>query len=378
MKKKLVLLPVIVASLAALTACPAKPTKESITFGTYISQTATELRLDQLLNKLEGSEQGENFMLAIYPDNSDGSPKCSCWTNFSKILDQYVVKFNTVIYKMCRNQVSSSKKEKMEDYGFTISNLNQPYFYLIKNGKVIKEYVYNTKNELFSKYSALKSVVDTYFTEPNLYWVDEDILYSDVFGEKVDTVVHYMWSFCPDCQYCSPNCLWPLAHNNSFSKQKMYVIDIGELTGYNPKGLTIEEQFKNFDTSNTDYVNFLEEFELSEAGNDVLGYGRGFVPTTQYWSNGELKDASVYFNDTVEKVNDKYVVTDSYYSQERSSKLSYLDGVETKVLKGLELTEDDVTVSETSVSWNKDSASKYHNKLLEAFIKKYCIGNESN
>ena len=52
--------------------------------------------------------------------------------------------------------------------------------------------------------------------------------------------------------------------------------------------------------------------------------------------------------------------------------LSYLNNVQTKVLKGLELTDKDVTAYGAYISWNHDSAEKYHTPLLNAFLDKYC------
>ena len=44
------------------------------------------------------------------------------------------------------------------------------------------------------------------------------------------------------------------------------------------------------------WVEFKNEFGLSNV-NNPLGHGVGYVPTLQYYEDGEIKDMAVYFND---------------------------------------------------------------------------------
>ena len=123
------------------------------------------------------------------------------------------------------------------------------------------------------------------------------------------------------------------------------------------------------------YNTFRASHYMSNAINKEFGYDRGFVPTIHYYEKGELKDATVYFNDAVEKVNGQYVVTRSFYSEERKAHLGYLNGIETPVLEGLILQDKDVDVYGNGAVyvWKHESAHKYHKPLFDAFMKKYAL-----
>ncbi len=363
MKKSLFSL--VALSVLALTACPNNnQSKEHITYGTYIHEAAIDIHLDELENKLEGWEKKENFLLCIYP--SPNAALCGCWAQFSKVIDQYVVKYNTVVYKMTVDEVPNAKKQKLIDKGFTISDKNQPYFYIVQNGEVTREYIYS-ENDIFKKCGALHTEVTRHISDPNIYHVDQNILDNELFNEKKETLVYYTWSFCPDCQNSSPKVIWPYAHTHDLNK-KLYYIDIGELTGYNPNA-EAGHQFDNFSKSNPEYVTFLADHYLSSTKNTEFGYDRGFVPTIQYWNNGQLKDMSVYFNDAVGKDGDDWKITRSYYTEERKSSLKYTDAV----LQGRILTADEIEVSQdgTSASMTLETQEKLHKPILNAFLEMY-------
>ena len=362
MKKSLLMLPTALLAITVLSGCPGE-SKGKITFGTYINDTAIDITYNGLLKKMEGADKGESFLLAMYYGKDS---HCSCWANFRNVLNNYVKEKHTVVYTIDRFEFSSNLADKAKEWGLTLMEEDTPYFYIYKESKLLKQYVYN-RSAMFSDLEAFTNEVARKIDGPSIYKIDQEYLDNMIFTEKKDAIVHYMWDFCPDCQYCSPEFLWPYADANKLNKP-IYEIDIGELTGYNPKAAN---PFENFNTGNPTYTTFLADHELSNAKNLKLGYGRGFVPTTQYWKNGSLEDMSVYFNDTVSKVGDKYVVTDSYYTEERKGNLHYLDGVKNPVLKDMEIPESDLLINGDSISWKKDAAAKYHNPLLKAFLDKY-------
>ena len=175
---KKLFLPLVALSLISLTACPQKPELEHLTYGTYIHEEALDIHLDELENKLEGWEKKENFLLCIYPSKS--AMPCGCWVNFSKVLDQYVVKYDTIIYKMTVDEVPNAKKQKLIDKGFTISDKNQPYFYIVKDGQVLKEFIYS-ESDMFKKCGALHDEVNKHIKDPNIIQIDQNILDNDIF-----------------------------------------------------------------------------------------------------------------------------------------------------------------------------------------------------
>ena len=73
-----------------------------------------------------------------------------------------------------------------------------------------------------------------------------------------------------------------------------------------------------------DYLNIIKKLQLSEESNPTFGYGRGYVPTIQYYQKSTLKDACVSFNDALVNEGDHFVVSQSYYTQERVENLPFL------------------------------------------------------
>ena len=214
---------------------------------------------------------------------------------------------------------------------------------------------------MFEKLETLRSAVKRIARDPNLIYIDQKYLDNALFTNPVEkAVVEYVWRTCPDCNDCLPNVILPYSYDNDFSTE-IWIIDL------DIEGLLRVNGEK--DKTNENYKNFLRDHHMSDVADKKFGYDRGFVPTTQVWEKGVLKDATCYFNDEV-SINDagEYYVSRSFYSEARVANLSYTD----KVVEGKVLTEADVTVGEDeSISWNKDSAREIHKPLLEAFLDKY-------
>ncbi|MFA7032477.1 MAG: hypothetical protein WC201_02835 [Bacilli bacterium] len=369
MKKTLWLLPLLCLLTGSLSSCSLKD-KVRLTYGSYIQSDLTALdSFSELQEKMIGSEKGENFLLATYLKDS----VCGCWdSSFEPVLKQYIYEEHVIVYKISNDLFNSSNEERLNDWGITRMTGTSPSLVLVKDGKAKKEFFYNSQDTFFSKYNPFKEKIDEYVLNPNYYFVDQDIL-DDAIENDDKVLVHYMWDFCPDCTYCAPQVLFPYTNNHDFTL-KMYIIDIGALTGYDP---TSDSPFANFSTSNEEYVTFLREHQMSVAGNETYGYDRGFVPTTQYWENGTLIDADVYFNDSLTLENGVWRVTSTFFTNDRVANLHYLDGVETTVLEGLIINQENVNapldINNTIGYWNKDAASVYHNPLMEAFLNTYAL-----
>lgn len=366
MKKTLLLMPLIFLGTSLLTGCSLKE-RVRLTYGSYIQDDLIELDdFFDLQKKMSGTERGENFLLATYLEGSF----CSCWDNFETVLKRYISEEDVIIYKISNDLFNSTNQSQLDDWGLTKITGTTPSLAIIKNGKVKKEFIADN-SEFFDRYISFKERIDQYVLAPNYYFVDQDIL-DDAIANDDKVLVHYMWDFCPDCQYSGPAVLYPYTNNHDFTL-KMYIIDIGMLTGYDPEA---ENPFANFNTSNQEYADFLRDHQISFAGNETFGYDRGFVPTTQYWENGVLTDVNVYFNDSLTLDNNEWKIASSFFSEERKDSLHYLEGIETIVLEGLIVNEEDVSPSNsdpTVGSWKKDAASVYHNPLLTAFLDTYAL-----
>ncbi len=353
-KKSLFLLPILCASLLA-TSCDKTDDKISLTFGTYI-ENAIKITYDQLSPKMADNE---NMIVVVYPgDNST----CGCWTTFEDVIDNVVNTYHYQIYKISYSQFMSYGNP----WNFPIFN-DRPSLCFVEEGKIKEHIDYNTSNvhPLFKSRDELLKVIEEYCNKPNYYYIDEQ--YLDTIKNDETFLIGYTWSSCPDCSYSFPNVLYPFSNENNF-KTKMYVIDL------EVEGLLLENGIKNSDNEN--YRKFVNEYFLSNAENTIFGYDRGFVPTYQYWENGQIKDMCVYFNDKISKVNDEYQITRTYYTNKRINNLPFFANLENKneyILENKVLDENEINIYENSYSWKQEYASKYHNKILETFLQTYAL-----
>ena len=357
MKKQLFLLPILTISTFAMTGCQ-QDKRARLTYGTLVEETAEEIVYGTLASKVA---RKESLLVAVY---QDGLP-CGCWATFHDVINQYVKEYNTKVYYIASSQFS----DDADKFGLTIlRETSDPTFALFKEGKKVNEYIYGKDTKpMFQTLSGLRKAVSRIAKDPQYFYVDQKYLDKAIFTEKKDVVVHYFWHFCPDCNDCFPEVMLPYSNKNDFSR-KVWIINLAI------PGLLIDPETGTMNKNYQGYVDFLNEHNMSYSEeNEPFGYDRGFVPTTQIWQNGKIKDMSVYFNDEVEKVDGKYVITRSYYSEERIQHLGYTN----QVLQGKVLPAEEVDISvnqETGVesySWKMDYARLYHKPILEAFFNKY-------
>lgn len=353
MKKIYLLIPLLTLGTLSTVSCTGSRNNNSrVTFGTYVDQEAIEIKYSDFALKIARSE---NFLIATYEDT--GLP-CGCWTAFHEILNQYVQEYNTRIYYIGRSQFS----EDDEKYGLTILNEGtNPTLAFMVDDKKSNEYIYGNDNKpMFETLDGLRSAITRIARDPQYYYVDQDYLDNALFVTKESRVaIQYVWSFCPDCNDCFPYVMYPYSEENDF-RTNVWIIDLAV------DGLLLENG-TYVGTSNPSYVEFMGKHSLSKEGNSKFGYDRGFVPTIQLWEKGVLKDANVYFNDTVELIDNEYVVTSSYYSASRVKNLKYTD----TVLEGMKIGEEDVEITSSGFAWKKDSARVYHKPILESFLDTY-------
>ena len=358
MKKQLFLLPLLTLASLGLSGCKLDK-RVRLTYGTLVDTEAQEIVYGTLASKIS---RGENFFVAVY---QDGLP-CGCWTTFKEVLNQYVTEYDTKMYYIARSQFS----EDTDNFGLTLLNdISDPTFALIKDGKKVNEFIYGKDTKpMFQSVTGLRKAVSKIAKDPQYFYVDIDYLDHALFESKEDVIIYYLWSFCPDCNDCLPNVMTPYSEKNDFS-HTVWLVDLAI------PGCLLNDEGQWEGTGIQTYVDFLHEHKMSSyEGNEKFGYDRGFVPTTQVWKDGELKDMTVYFNDGIEK-NDagKYIITRSYYSEDRIKDLSYTN----EILEGKEIPAEQIDVevdAETGVekySWKADYARLYHKPILESFFNKY-------
>lgn len=352
--KKLLLFLSLISCLSSLTGCQGNDDKINLTFGTYI-ENAVKLTYEQLSPKMLDEE---NMIVVVFPGEDS---TCGCWTVFEDIMDDVVNKYHYQIYKISYAQFLAYGNP----WNFPIYN-DRPSLCFVENGQIKTIYEYDTRNvhPLFKNEDDFVEIIKNNCNLPNYYYIDEVFLENQI-QNKNDFLIGYTWSSCPDCAYSFPNVLYNFNNNQPFTT-KMYIIDL------EVEGLLLENGIK--DSSNPNYRAFVDKYSLSNTNDKTFGYDRGFVPTYQYYEDGILKDMCVYFNDAIEKIDNNYVITRSYYSDERIINLSFFRQIENSqnyILQGKILDEDELIINGDSISWKQENASVYHTPILEAFLNNY-------
>ena len=315
-----------------------------LTYGTYITtdddsiNDATKISKNLLSIRMDKSNpyHNENFLLTIAPTNG-----CACWAKFQAVLKEFIHDTHYLVYQINCDEFGD------DNYGFEFEE-GHVTFAIVKSGTILKQYM---AHPVLESTQALKAEVNKFVKAPDLYYVDEPFL-NELIKTGETTLVEYIKGSCPDCNYVDPNMLWPYLNLNNLTT-KMYVIDIDYLNGTD------------------EYEVFKNNYKLSNVYDKEFGYDTGYVPTFQYYERGKLTSMSVVFNDTVARIDDQLKVTNSYYTAERLPNLKYAQSVKTNVLKGLIISEEDVTKWDGQYYWKQDRAAVYHQPLLEAFLKQY-------
>ncbi len=353
--KKITTLSLITASflsLGLLTSCNSGNEKVNLTFGSYIDNGAYLVDYAELTTRLN---RKESMLITVYPGDDS---TCSCWTMFSSIIDKASIDNILRIYKISYATLLGNGNP----WGFTLAN-DSPTFHIVENGEIKTRVDYDTTNENYFIYKSDSSFYDYVVNNCNFpSMIYADLNYVDNLIDNKSTFdVYYGRNRCGDCGYVEPNFLYKKAG----LKNKLLVVDVQPL----------------YETRNEsdDYINFKNNYGLTEAGNSTYGYITGVVPTFQHIKNGEIYDASVFFNDSVSLVDGKYVVTETFYTTKRAANLHYLDKIKggaMTVLEGLELSEDDVEIYpeyNNYIAWKQESAYNYHAPLLQAFFDTYLM-----
>ena len=345
----------LTASLGALTGC-SEESKIDLMYGDLNVSGVTSISYDVLKEKVDSKE---TFLLAV--QYSDG---CACWSSEAKpVIEKFIEEKHVVVYHIKLEQLDAGGSR----FGMTIVTGNVTF--AIFDEGVAKHSITTHEEKTLKVYDQFVSYVESLVALPRFYYVsldDVDRMYRT--AEK--NIIYYSRRTCGDCSYINTHYLkeWSKSHQNY--KKHIYILDCDQTDiRLDDEGNYNEEQ----------WVTFKNDYGMSNKYNTVYGFDGGYVPSffliEGAQSGVKYLSGAVAFNDSVKDENGEYVVTSSYYTEERLANLQYIDDkVETKVLKGLKLKSEDVTVYPeygNYISWNHESAEKYHNIFVEKFLA-YC------
>ena len=342
----------LLASLASLSSCSSNQ-KIDLMYGDQNANGVTTISFDKLKEKVDSKD---TFLLAV--QYSDG---CACWTSEARpILEKYVEEKHVIIYHIKLEELDGGGNR----FGLTIITGNVS-FAIFEDGEV-KHCVTTKDDNTLKKYEEFTSYFESLVALPRIYFVSLDDV-DRLYRTKEKNLIYFARATCGDCSYINEHFLKTWSKENPNYSKKIYMLDCDQPDiRYDDEGNYNEEQ----------WFQFKHDYGMSTKHNPEFGYDGGYVPSF-YLIEGSTSgvtylSGAVAFNDTVEKIDGEYVVTNSYYTNERLANLKYIDqAMETKVLKGMKLGEADITYYEkyNYTSWNHESAEKYHNQFLDKFLK---------
>lgn len=261
-----------------------KDNKANLQIGDMNATTFVDIDLDEYNAKLKNKD---DFILFVYSND------CTACKMFKPKLESVIQEKHLIVYGIETNAiVGVGKDNDLYKLKYT------PTIIIYKEGKNIFYSLSDEDYNYFETKETFVNLLDKYTNMPTLYYINKTQLKEKI-TNKENFIIYYSRSSCGDCSYLNKNYMKEYLKNNTKSKS-FYIIET-DVEGIRKKnGVVDAEQWQAFK----------DEFGLSNAINTELGHGAGYVPTLQYYNNGEIKDMMVYFND----FNDATLNADGSYS----------------------------------------------------------------
>ncbi len=309
-----------------------------LSFGDIHATDVTEAFYGDISDRVNNKE---SFMLAI------SSNTCVCWEEFHPIIKNYI----TENHLYCLHTTYNDFKDVASNFGIALTP-STTTFVVFDKGEAKIKLQSSASNKAMKDINEFKKFMEGNVKLPKAYFINEEDVNS-IIENKKNAVIYFERSKCGDCTYLNPTILANYTANHK-DMNNIYVLDC--------------QPWKEL--SEHDYQTKKDDFGLSNKNNTKYGYDDGVFPFFSYINNGEYASGAVAFNDTISKQNGKYVVTNSYYSEEKLPNLAYLNesNIKTKVIKGLEIPASDVADNGERISWMQDKAVNYYEPIINAFL----------
>lgn len=306
-----------------------------LSFGDIHASDVTSVSVNEIQEKTDNKE---SFMLAV------SSNTCVCWQDFHPIIKNYITE--NKLY--CAHITYNDFKDYASTYNIQLTS-SSTTFVIFKNGKAEIKLMSSAEDKTMKDLNAFKKFMDGNVKMPKMYLIDEDD-YAKIKSSDKKAVVYFERNKCGDCNYINKTLFEYFdTHKDSNS---MYVLDC--------------QPWKELD--NESYQSKKDEYGISNKNNAKyganIGDSAGVFPFFSYLNNGNYESGAVAFNDTITKVDGKYIVTDSYYTETRVANLDYT----TKIIKGFEIPESDVADNGVYVQWMKDKSINEYKPIIESFL----------
>lgn len=333
MKNKTTMLLALITSLSLLSSCGEN---EKI----FLSYKVNYETVESVFEEKETYEQfalacnnKTSFLAIVYSDLT-----CSCYVNLKTASKNYIFDNGIDLYNISNDEFIAGN----DTYGYKAPSYDFPAILLVNNGVVSKQINYNSDNKVFFVRENFVAFMSQNIQLPKINKIGKEKL--ETIKNSNECIIYFGNSKCPDCSSYYTNVLYPFITTNyeNIKNDFLYFID---------------KQECNFKTTE-EWVQFKNENSISNVNNTEFGYGQGYVPTIQYYKNGILSSANVFLNDTIEE----NMLVQTYYTNERISKLSYLTGME-----------DSYNYFLTSGEKTKVELQNAHVQIATIFLKTYLL-----
>lgn len=330
------------------------------------SDHSIALNYGELVKKIEGKE---SFLLLIYEANNT----CTCWYRYEESLTRLLKKENLLIYGIDPSEFGGGK----ETYGLKYKS-GEENLVIFGDGEILNQRSTNGVDDTFVDYENVSTWLMEQIKPSDMLRIKKSQLDS-LFEESATSsfLVYFGRESCGDCAYVNTSFLYDY---NSKEHAVSYYLDCDEV------GIRFEsEEDKAAGKVGSIWQNFKDNYGLSEAKNEELGYGEGYVPSFIVYNKGNvhdgasalIKDMCVTFNDVLEEREGRYFISDTFYREDRllnSEAFLALKEEGTAVsLLNKEIPESETLTYNKAVYWKQRDAAKvelpYLNWFLDFYLK---------
>ena len=301
----------------------------------------------------------ESFVLLTYHNRY-----CGCWTDFAPLTVRFANEFH-YDFRILDVAELNGHKNKFDIYS---GETPMPGIVFIRRGKVIRQTIYGKLDEnnrkMFKNYTDFKEYMLKGIYLPNMYYIDKNVL-----DDKLDNGdilnLYVAKKTCDDCNYINKEFLYNWSNKNHNVNNPLYIFDI--------------EVYQSDAYPEGYYQEMKDRYGLSTANNATFGYDtvryQGFVPTFQRRTGWTVQDMLTVLNDSVEKVNEDYIIH-SYFTEARVSNSPILRESGAKfVLEGKVASKDVLEEKEyeghTYVLLSREGQYKMHKEAIQLFFDTY-------
>lgn len=261
-----------------------KDNKANLQIGDMNATTYVNIDIKEYNAKISNKD---DFILFVYSND------CMGCRMFKPKLESVIQEKHLIVYGIETSEIKGiSKDNDLYKLKYT------PTIIIYKEGKNIFYSLSDNDLENFDTKEKFVSLLDKYTNMPTLYYINKAQLKEKI-TNKENFIIYYSRSTCGDCSYLNKNYMKEYLNSNTKTKH-FYIIETDVEGIRRVNGEVNSEQWQAFKN----------EFGLSNVINTELGHGAGYVPTLQYYNNGEIKEMMVYFND----FNDATLNADGSYS----------------------------------------------------------------